>query len=82
MKQISSTEDLDNYTDTGNFYYLAGTTNAPTTGMGFLEVLSFSGVRKMQRATSISSTTKNVYIRTIYSTSATWSDWVKVGGGS
>ena len=78
MKQIKATENLDDYRDTGNYYAVDGVENAPSSGVAFLEVLSYSQYRKLQRYTVLGSRT--VYIRTVASTSDTkWSSWANVG---
>lgn len=78
--QLSANTDLDSILTSGTFYTIANTTNAPDTGVAFLEVISLNANRRLQRYTSL--TYKAVYIRSISTSGGTWSDWVKVGGGS
>ena len=71
---LGQNPDIDGYRDKSGIYGIYGCTKAPSTGIGVLEVLVYSGDWVLQRFTDIGN--GSMWQRT-FTSGATWTDWVQ-----
>lgn len=77
---IHNVSDFDKERTAGTYSYPSNTTNAPTTANGILMVLDAgTGAASHQRLQLALIYSGEVYIRRATSSTAAWSDWVKIG---
>ena len=77
---IHTVSDFDEERTAGTYSYSSNTTNAPTTANGILMVLDGgTGAASHQRLQLALIYSGEVYIRRATSSTAAWSDWVKIG---
>lgn len=73
-KYLGQNPDIDGYRDKSGIYGIYGCAKAPTTGIGVLEVLVYSGDWVLQRFTDIGN--GSMWQRT-FTSGTTWSDWIQ-----
>lgn len=80
---VSTTEDLDSYTDSGFYYFSVTQTNIPAGSNGYLLVIHGEGDRAKQiwfRQGTIGNNDTETYVRT--TNGSIWSNWMKLSTAS
>lgn len=76
---IPATDDLNDYTTPGTYYMEAGTTNAPTTSGGRIDIVEITNAQIVQQRYYGSGSTTRIYVRNLQTVSpVAWHPWIPV----